>query len=274
MVRELHAGLGARTTLMSSFEFAARNVRVIKALMLRETVTRFGREGLGFLWLIGEPLMFCIGVLVMWSLLKPEYEHGVRLGPFVMTGYMCLLLLRHQSAYSLGALQGNIGLLYHRQINVLSVYITRNLLEFLGSTAAFVVVYAVLIIMGQVTPPKDWGLLLGGWMIMCWISTGFALSLAALSLRSEVMERLVPLIQYTLIPISGAFFMVEWIPNKYREPYLLLPFPHGIEMVRAGVFGEFVPTHFNAWYAIMVGGVLNFAALILLADARSRVDIE
>ena len=157
---------------MSSFEFAARNVRVIKALMLRETITRFGREGLGFLWLIGEPLMFCIGVLVMWSLLKPEYEHGVRLGPFVMTGYMCLLLLRHQSAYSLGALQGNIGLLYHRQINVLSVYITRNLLEFLGSTAAFVVVYVVLIILGQVTPPKDWGLLLSGWMIMCWISTG------------------------------------------------------------------------------------------------------
>lgn len=268
------AGVSERASLMSSFEFAGRNVRVIKALMIRETVTRFGREGLGFLWLIGEPLMFCIGVLVMWSLIKPEYEHGVRLGPFVMTGYMCLLLLRHQSAYSLGALQGNIGLLYHRQINVLSVYITRNLLEFLGSTAAFVVVYVVLIILGQVTAPKDWSLLVGGWMIMCWTSTGFALSLSALSLRSEVMERLVPLIQYTLIPISGAFFMVEWIPDKYREPYLLLPFPHGIEMVRAGVFGEFVPTHFNAWYAIMAGGILNLAALILLADARSRVDID
>ena len=82
--------------------------------MMREIVTRFGREGFGFLWLIGEPLLFCMGVIVMWSIIKPEYEHGIRIAPFVMTGYMCLLLLRHQISYSQGAVQGNVGLLHVR----------------------------------------------------------------------------------------------------------------------------------------------------------------
>lgn len=249
-------------------------MRVIQALMMRETITRFGREGLGFLWLIGEPLLFCFGVLIMWSLIKPAYEHGVRLGPFVMTGYMCLLLIRHQTGYSVGAVQANIGLMYHRQINVLSVFIARNLLEFLGATIAFAVVYVTLIGLRQVGPPQDWTYLLGGWLIMGLVSSSFGMFMAAWSLRSELAERLVPLISYSLIPLSGAFFMLEWVPHTYRVVLMYMPFPHGIEMVRAGVFGEFVPTHFNVAYAVAVSGIFYLISLILLADARNRIDID
>jgi capsular polysaccharide transport system permease protein len=259
---------------MSVINLAKRNRRVIHALMMREIVTRFGREGLGFFWLIGEPLLFCLGVLVMWSIIKPEYEHGVRLGPFVMTGYMSLLLLRHQISFSMGALQANIGLLHHRQIKVLHLYLARNILEGLGATAAFIVVYVILMLLGQVALPKDPGLLYLGWLIMNWLGMGLAITLAALSIRFEVMERLVPVLSYALIPISGAFFMVDWIPAAYRDQFLLLPFPHPIEMIRAGVFGEFTPTHFDPWYAVLWGFILNFVGMILLAGARDKVDIE
>lgn len=259
---------------MDALKFASRHARVVGALMMREMITRFGREGIGFLWLIGEPLMFCCGVLVMWSIIKPEYEHGVRLGPFIMTGYMGLLLLRHQIAYSQGAIQGNIGLLFHRRIGVLHLFVSRNVLEFLGATAAFVVVYAVLMVLGQVSLPKDIVTLYLGWIILGLMSSGLAMLLAALSIRSEVMERIVPLLTYVMIPVSGAFFMVSWLPDKYQELFLLIPLAHGIEMIRAGVFGEFVETHYNAVYAISWAGILNFFAMILLADARNRVDIE
>ena len=85
------------------------HIRIIGALMMRETVTRYGRQGLGLLWLIGEPLLFCFGVIIMWSLIKPAYEHGVRIAPFIMTGYMCLLLLRHLVGANMNALQANGG---------------------------------------------------------------------------------------------------------------------------------------------------------------------
>lgn len=259
---------------MSAVQFFFRNTRIIGALMMREMVTRFGREGLGFVWVIGEPLLFCFGVLVMWSIIKPEYEHGVRLGPFVMTGYMALLLLRHQISFSVDALKGNIGLMHHRQISVLHLYISRNFLELLGATAAFVVVYVVLYILQQVGPPKDILLLYSGWMIMAWLSMGLAMLLSGLAMRFEFVEKLVSLISYIMIPASGAFFMASWIPAQYRDAYLLIPFPHGIEMIRGGVFGEFVPTYYNPLYAIAWGAVLNFAALVTLTDAREHVDVE
>ncbi|WAC60327.1 ABC transporter permease [Brevundimonas sp. SL130] len=259
---------------MSVSNFARRQGRIVSALMMREIVTRFGREGFGFLWLIGEPLLFCLGVLVMWSIIKPEYEHGVRVGPFVVTGYMCLLLLRHQISYAQGAVQGNIGLLFHRQVSITHLFFARSILEFLGATGAFVVVYFVLICLGQVSWPKDILLVYAGWGVLALNSIGLSTLLAALSLRWEVMERIVPLLTYILIPLSGAFFMVSWLPERFQELYLLVPIPHGIEMVRAGVFGPFVETHYDAAYALALAGAMNFLGLILLADARDRVDVE
>ncbi|QYF86451.1 ABC transporter permease [Brevundimonas sp. PAMC22021] len=259
---------------MSFTRPGSRHTRILEALMMREVVTRFGREGLGFLWLVGEPLLFCLGVLVMWSIIKPEYEHGVRLGPFIVTGYMSLLLLRHQISYSQGAIQGNIGLLFHKQISILHIMLSRNILEFMGATAAFIIVYFVLMVLGQVSWPENILLVYAGWLILAVFSVGLANVMAALAIRWEVMERIVPLLTYMLIPLSGAFFMVAWLPERVQEIYLLVPIPHAIEMIRAGVFGPFVETHYNATYVLAWSGVLNFLGLILLADARDRVDVE
>lgn len=254
--------------------FVARNARIVTALMLRELITRYGRRGLGFAWLIGEPLLFCLGVLVLWSVARPDYEHGIRLGPFIMTGYMCLLLLRHQITLSLSALQANTGLLHHRGIAVLHLYIARNVLEFLGTTAAFVVVYGVLMALGQVSWPASLLLLYGGWFLLAFMSMGLAMVLAALALRYDVMERIVPLFTYILIPISGVFIMAAWVPAAYREAFLMIPLPHPVEMVRAGVFGEFVETHFDPIYALGWAALFNVTGLLLLGGARERIDAE
>lgn len=254
--------------------FVARNARIVIALMLRELLTRYGRKGLGFAWVIGEPLLFCLGVMVLWSVARPDYEHGIRMGPFVMTGYMCLLLLRHQITLSLSALQANVGLLHHRGIAVLHLYIARNILEFLGTTAAFVVVYGVLIMLGQVSWPANLLLLYGGWFLLAFMASGLAMILAALAIRYDVMERIVPLFTYILIPISGVFFMAAWVPSAYRDAFLLFPLPHVVEMVRAGVFGEFVETHFDPLYALGWAAVFNVTGLLLLGDARERIDAE
>ncbi|HEY1224126.1 MAG TPA: ABC transporter permease [Brevundimonas sp.] len=254
--------------------FVTRNARIVVALMMRELITRYGRKGLGFAWVIGEPLIFCLGVLVLWSVARPDYEHGIRMGPFVMTGYMCLLLLRHQITLSLSALQANVGLLHHRGIAVLHLYIARNILEFLGTTAAFVAVYAVLMVLGQVSWPANLLLLYGGWFLLAFMATGLAMIFAALAIRYDVMERIVPLFTYILIPMSGVFFMAAWVPAAYRDAFLLIPLPHVVEMVRAGVFGEFVETHFDPLYALGWAAIFNVTGLLLLGGARERIDAE
>lgn len=248
--------------------------RIIGALLLREVVTRYGRKGIGFLWVVGEPLMFCLGVLALWTLIKPEYEHGVRVAPFIMTGYMCLLLLRHTISYSVTAVQANTGLLHHRKISILHIYLSRSILEFAGATVAFVVVYALLLILGAVELPRDVVLLYSGWLLLWWFATGLALVFSGLAMEFEVMERIVPVLMYLMIPMSGAFIMASWLPDRWRSLFLLIPLPHTIEMVRAGVFGEFVPTYYDPVYVMVWAASLNCLGLLLLARAKKRLEVE
>lgn len=50
---------------MSVLRLFSLQVRVIGALLMREIHTRYGRESIGHLWVIGEPMLFCVGVAIM-----------------------------------------------------------------------------------------------------------------------------------------------------------------------------------------------------------------
>lgn len=249
-------------------------VRIIRALIMREMMTRYGREGIGFLWLIAEPLAFCVGVIILWTTIKPAHENGLKVAPFVMSGYMCLLLMRHIISHAVSALQANVGLLYHRKVQPLHVYFARAILEFFGATLAFIVVYVSLLILKQVDTPKDWLLVYAGWMSLAWVAFGLSMIVAALAIRYDSVERMSSIILYLMIPLSGAFVMAEYIPEPYRTYYLYVPFPHAVEMVRAGIWGEFIRTHYTPIYPIAWGAALLFVGLLLLNINRDHVEID
>jgi capsular polysaccharide transport system permease protein len=252
----------------------ARQVRIISALMIREMTTRFGRDGIGFAWIVLEPLSFCVGVLILWSLTKPAFEHGIRLQAFSLTGYMCIILLRHMISYSFTAIQANIGLLHHRQVKPLHVLISRNVLELGGTTATFILVYVALLGLGLINIPVNFLLTYCGWLMMAWLSMGMAMLMTGLAIRFEPLERIVGILTYVLVPLSGAFFMIAWLPPKAQKIMLYFPFPHAVEMLRAGVFGPFVETHYDWFYALAWGAVLNLIGLLLVATSRDQIDVE
>ena len=258
----------------SVIETMRRNGRILWALIMRELSTRYGRDNIGFLWLLGEPLIFAFGVLVMWSVIKPTYEHGIKVAPFVITGYMPVLLVRHMISHGLNSVKSNVSLLYHRQVTVLHLYIARLTLEVIGVSLSFAVSVAVLISLGLVEAPADFHLIYIGWFVLAWISFGLTLILGAIAEIFEYVERFVQLFTYILVPLSGTFYMVAWIPARFRETLLYIPFIHCIEMIRAGFFGEFVPTFYNFGYPAAWGAGLTLAGLFLLRFVRERIDVD
>lgn len=252
----------------------AMHRRVIWALLMRELSTRYGRHNIGFLWLMGEPLVFAGSVTLMWSLIKPEFEHGVRVVPFVVTGYMSLILSRHMITHGMNCVKANVDLLYHRQVTVTHLFISRLLLEFIGVTFAFFVIFGALQLLGQMSPPKNLPLFYAGWGILAWMGVGLALLFGALAEIFEFMERIVGVITYVMVPLSGAFYFAAWVPAQFRRFVLLLPFIHPVEMIRAGFFGEFVTTYYDVAYAVAWSASLTFLGLVLVQFVRSRVEIE
>ena len=82
------AAVSRASSAKAGFADAARlQAIVIGALMMRELHTRYGRENLGFLWMVMEPMLFCLGVIIIWSLAHGRYTHGsITVTGFVMTG--------------------------------------------------------------------------------------------------------------------------------------------------------------------------------------------
>jgi capsular polysaccharide transport system permease protein len=141
-------------------------------------------------------------------------------------------------------------------------------------TLSLVVTVTVLVTLGLMDLPAKLHLIYLGWFILAWISFGMTLILGAVAEIFDYVERFVQLFTYVLIPLSGTFYMVAWLPYQVRKPVLYIPFINCIEMIRAGFFGEFVPTFYNIGYAAAWGAVLTFIGLFLLRFVRERVDVD
>ncbi|WP_335904902.1 ABC transporter permease, partial [Acidisphaera sp. L21] len=212
-------------------------VRVINALMMRELHTRFGRENIGFLWVIGEPFIFCAGVSVAWTAMRPAHEHGLPMTAIVITGYVPLTMWRHCIGRAVRAFDANGSLMFHRHVTPLDIITSRSLLEIGGTIFAGLVVAVGAYIVGYLDPPKNIGDIVVGLLYQSVFSYACALIIAALSEQSEILEKLLGLVSYLSIPFSGAFTMVNWVPPSFQSVLLWSPSVSNVELIREGQFG-------------------------------------
>jgi capsular polysaccharide transport system permease protein len=232
---------------------------------------RYGRNNIGFLWSVLEPMILTIGVMTIWASAKAPIEHGVQVVALVLTGYMPLTLWRHTSNNGVNLIRGSISALYHRNLTLLDVITARMVTEFIGTSIAFLIVYFCLLAMGFVEPIQDPGRLILAWTLLGAMGGGSALLIAALTEYYESAERFVQPFQYLLIPLSGTFFMVDWLPTRAQQLILYNPLVHCYELFRAGFFGPGVTTHVDIWYpAIWVVGLVAIG-LRTLDAAREQM---
>ena len=268
-----------RTTTLGSvrqrFLYAlSTQAHVIRALMIRELTTRFGRDNIGFLWIMVEPLLFAGLVSIMWHYIHGPIEHGMGMTAFVITGYIPITLFRHGVSRSVAVFTANASLLYHRQVTILDFIIVRFLIELVGSMMAFVFIACVLIPFDQFPIPANIGLLISGWLIYAFFSFSLCLIIAPLSEMSEVIEKFVPVTTYIMIPFSGLFMMADWLTPTMREYYLWSPFVHGMEMIRKGIWGDVVVAHYEPLYPISLSIFFMLLGLALCRRVRQHLTIE
>jgi capsular polysaccharide transport system permease protein len=258
-------------SLMHSFLVQGR---VIWALILREMQTRYGRENIGFLWIIGEPILFCGGVAIVWTAIRPAHEHGLPMTAFVVTGYVPLTMWRHCVMRGLKAFDSNGSLLFHRQVTPLDIILARVVLEVVGTIIAGSIVGLGAILLDFMDPPRNIGLIYLGLGYHICFSLAFALLVASLSERSEFVEKIMSAVMYLSLPLSGAFVMVDWIPERYQWILLISPSVHNVEMIRGGEFGSGVHAIYDLYYDTWSTGLLLVVGLSLTLRSRRFIVVQ
>jgi capsular polysaccharide transport system permease protein len=261
------------TSELSFFQGLTIQLRVLHALMMRELITRFGRDNLGVLWLVGEPMIFTLGVTTLWSAAGLSHGgRGIPIVAFAITGYSSVLMWRNATTQCIGGIEQNRPLLFHRSVRPIDVLLTRIALEIIGATSSFIVLSSFFIFVGWISAPVNLLTVLAGWFMLAWFGASLALLIGAATTFSHLVHRLWHPTAYLLFPMSGAAFMVEWLPKKLQVVVLFLPMVHGVELLRNGYFGDVVRTHYDIGYMAACCSALTLSGLYLVRKAGRSVE--
>lgn len=249
-------------------------LRVIYALIMREIHTRYGRENIGFLWVLGEPILFCAGVAILWTAIRPAHEHGLPMTAIVVTGYVPLTMWRHCLSQSVKAFEANGSLLFHRQVTPVTIIIARASLEIIGTIMAGLLVTCGAIAMGFMKPPQYYGILYLGLLFQTVFCISMSMIFASLSEMSELVEKIMNVFSYLTLPFTGAFTMVSWLPPKYRWYMMLSPSVDNIEMIREGQFGLNAHAHYDIFYCFWINLTLLIIGFWLTLNVRKYILVQ
>lgn len=245
--------------------------RVIKALILREMHTRYGRENIGYVWLILEPMLLAMMVGIIHARGTRVNFGDITAVPLALLGYGNFMVFRSIFTRGEGALEQNLPLMYHRTVKPLDILLARALLDTVGAWLAFAVLMGAAIGLDYTHLPARPGWLVFGMISMLSFAFAGSLVVAGLTYERKALGRLIHPFTYVLMPLSGAFFTMSTIPGTMRAVLLYIPHAHIFEILRYGWFWSASDKWFSLSYVFGWQLSLTLLGLILLSGARKRI---
>lgn len=248
--------------------------RVFHALLARELITRYGRHNIGFLWLLVEPMLFASAVAALWVAVKGTMASpGMSVVGFALTGYATVLLWRNAAGKATQAMKINWAILYHKIVHPIDLYIVRIYIEVGSATISFLILSFGAAILGLMSFPHDPSEVLLAWFALMFFSFGFSLFIGALATLSETFEKIWHMLTYILFPLSGAPFLLAWLPPHLAEVLAWVPMVHGTEWLRGAWFGPSIRTYEDPAYFLTCSAVFLFLGLLLIRHHGRVIEI-
>ncbi|MCP3942068.1 MAG: ABC transporter permease [Desulfobacteraceae bacterium] len=244
---------------------------VIMSLFLREMKTRFGSQQLGYLWAILEPAAIIVVFWVMFGFRMKKTMPGVDYPMFLMIGMLAWNLFSGYVTRSMNAFEANQGLFVYKQVKPVDTLISRLLVECL----LYLIVVCVFIIAGyllgfRVAIDNIPGLAAILFLfILFTFSTG--LLFAVVGNFSENFKKVVGLIMRPMFFMSGIFFSVQDVPEKFRDLLLLNPCLNFLELIRTEYFAAFNSQHASLLYIVSCTLVISLLSLWLYSKLEKRI---
>lgn len=263
-----------RSLMRQSWGDSARlQVRVIAALVRRETRVHFGEMRLGYLWAVIEPLLhLTVYALIFTYVFRRHSPLGGSVVLFMLTGLMPYFLFGKMAGYVASAIDGNRTLLNLPPVKPIDVLVSRGILE--ASTYLFVG-FILLFFLGlfgrEDVAPCDPIQLAAA--ITCTVILGFGVGVINAVVRVFVRNwmTIFGLLLSPVFFLSGIWYLPSQIPAPFRDYITYNPFAHNIMWVRVAFYRDYHPTELDRGFAIWSSALALVLGLALLRVARRKL---
>jgi capsular polysaccharide transport system permease protein len=212
---------------------------VWKALFLRETVARVSAKRGAWAWILLEPLAQLAFLNVLFGFVLQRLISGIDGGLFISTGVLGFFLARNTAMRIKDAIHANATLLTYRQVLPVDTVLVRAALEAVLFMVSALFLFTGLGLLGYQVFPYDFLQVMLAFTALWLAGIGLGLMLSVASELIPEVGRVVGLLMGPLYFISGVMYPASAIPPAYQSWFLLNPFVHGIEAVRAGFFPQY-----------------------------------
>jgi capsular polysaccharide transport system permease protein len=249
-------------------------VDVIGALLMRELHTRFGRDNIGYFWAVLEPGILAIAVTIMHVAASAHTGIGLAPVPFWLVGYTPYCMFRFMVLRGESAIESNRTLLYHRMVTITDLMVARGLLELASTVAAMAMLLGTAWLFGFGNLPDRPLLMIAGLAQLWWFSFGLSLVVAAACEKSTIVQRFTHPAVYVSLPLSGAFFLLKWVPHPWREYLAWSPMISAFEQMREGQFADFNSAYVDPFYILSWSAVLTVLGLFAIRITRRDMHFD
>ena len=248
--------------------------RVIIALFLRETRTRFGFSLIGYTWTLLEPAFN----LLVWALLFSALARPPILGDsmflFTATGFFPFLLFRDISGHLLPAITANRSLLQFPIVHNLDVIIARALLEAVTFMAVCLLFFSIFWMFGLQAWPAHPVDMLACLLAIALLGFGVGTINAVLACLLLSWPKVYPWYSRAAYVACGVFFIPAQLPPELQTVLWYMPMTHAVEWFRLTYYEGHSSQFLSVEYLLAWGAGTTFTGLALERLLRRRISVE
>lgn len=239
-----------------------RTIRVVAALILRETGSRETTASLGFLWTMIEPMAASILMTVVFSFMVRQPPLGTNFMLFYLTGMCSFQMYTSVQGRVSGAIRFSRSLLGFPSVTVLDAILARFLLNVFIHTVEFACLVTGILIYFQIRDIPDMLSVLLSLSMAAALGLGIGCLNAVLFLASPTYESIWSIAMRPLMIASGVMFLIDNLPDWAFDWLWWNPLVHVTGMMRHAFYPTYDAAYLNPGYVFLVAAVCFVLGLI------------
>ncbi len=224
--------------------------RVISALTLRETRSRYGNRKLGFFWAFFEPLAHVAVFVAIFSSMSRTSPIGDNTGLFILTGIMPFQLFSNIVTNIMNGLGANKALLGYPQVMPFDIIVSRVAIEFVSISVVFIFCIALAFYFGIEIKIDNFLQMMAPVALLVLFATGVGMFNAAIMHSMPSYSNIYSALSRPLYFMSGIFFTMDFLSPKILDFLSYNPLLNMVEWFRSGFYSSFDSSLYDVEYTV------------------------
>lgn len=254
----------------SRFSSLATHWDVVVAIIMREALTRFGKNRFGYIWALLEPMAYISVFLLVRDAITHTIPFGDSMVLFVLSGLLCFRAFSSISSRGLKSVPSNKALFSYPMVKPMDAIFARTILEIVTMLVVFAVFFLFMRAISDrhiIAYPDRF---IEAMIALLVLASGVAVFNGAFAAVVPSWERVFGIIRLPLLLLSGIFYVPKSLPMQFH-PYLgWNPLLHCVEWFRHAMYLDYDPM-LSKTYVIMFGLVTFTLGMLIERVYRRKV---